>query len=78
MRLYTVLKHSKFPSGSDGKIWLQCRRQRFLGQEDSMEEGMASHSCNPQGQRSLEGYSPWGCNKSDMAERATLSLPSYF
>ena len=26
---------------------------------------------NPHGQRSLVGYSPWGHNKSDMAERLT-------
>ena len=33
-----------------------------LGQEDPLEEGMATHSCNlareSHGQRSLEGYSP--------------------
>ena len=27
------------------------------------------------GQRSLVGYSPWGCKESDMTERLTLSLP---
>ena len=26
------------------------------------------------GQRSQAGYSPWGCNKSDRAERLSLSL----
>ena len=26
------------------------------------------------GQRSLEGYSPWGCKESDLTERLTLSL----
>ena len=25
------------------------------------------------GQRSLEGYSPWGCKESDMTERLTLT-----
>ena len=29
----------------------------------SLEKGMATH-----GQRSLAGYSPWGCKESDMAE----------
>ena len=33
-----------------------------LGQEDPLEEGMTTHSCNlareSHGQRSLEGYSP--------------------
>ena len=27
------------------------------------------------GQRSLEGYSPWGHKESDMTEQPTLSLP---
>ena len=37
------------------ETWVQ-----FLGQEDPLEEGMATHSCleNPHGQRSLVGYSP--------------------
>ena len=31
------------------------------------------------GQKSLMGYSPWGCKESDMAERLTLALfPSYY
>ena len=31
------------------------------------------YSCleNPHGQRSLEGYSSWGCKESDMTERLT-------
>ena len=34
------------------------------------------YSCleNPDGQRSLAGCSPWGCEESDMTERLTLSL----
>ena len=44
-----------------------------LGWKDPLEEGMATHpkySCleNPHGQRSLVGYSPWGCKESDMTE----------
>jgi len=37
------------------------------------------YSCleNPHGQRSLAGYSPWGCKESDTTERLTLSH-SYF
>ena len=35
-----------------------------LGQEDSLEKGMATHSVflpgESHGQRSLAGYSPWG------------------
>ena len=41
------------------ETWLQS-----LGWEYPLEEGMATHSSilawNPQVQRSLEGYSPWG------------------
>ena len=41
-----------------------------LGREDSLEKGMATHSCilpeESHGQRSLVGYSPWGCKESDM------------
>ena len=33
------------------------------GQEDPLEEGMATHSLpgESHGQRSLVGYRPWGC-----------------
>ena len=41
-------------------MWVQ-----FLGQENPLEEEMATHSsilpCRIHGQRSLVGYSPWGC-----------------
>ena len=42
---------------------------RFLGREDPLEEGMATHSSilagKSHGQRSLVGYSPWGRKESD-------------
>ena len=47
---------------------------RSLDWEDSLEEGMATHSSilawriNPHEQRSLAGYSPWGCKESDATE----------
>ena len=45
---------------------------RSLGWEDLLEEGMATHSSvlveNPNGQRSLRGYSPWGHKESDTTE----------
>ena len=53
---------------------------RSLVQEDTLEKGMATHSSilarESRGQRSLEGYSPWGCKESDtdMAEHLTLSV----
>ena len=43
-----------------------------LGWEDALEEGMATPVFLPGkslGQRSLAGYSPWGCKESDMTER---------
>ena len=47
---------------------------RSLDWEDPLEEGMATHSSiltwwiRSHGQRSLVGYSPWGCKESDMTE----------
>jgi len=42
------------------------------GQEDALAEGMATHSSilawRIHGQRSLVGYSPWGCKESDTTE----------
>ena len=44
-----------------------------LGWEDPLGKGIATHSNiltgEFHGQRSLEGYSPWGHNESDMTER---------
>ena len=43
-----------------------------LGLEDPLEEEMATHSRilagKSHGQRSLAGYSPWGCKELDMTE----------
>ena len=45
---------------------------RSLGQEDPLEEGMATTPVflpgESHGQRSLAGYSPWGCKESDIIE----------
>ena len=45
---------------------------RSLDWEDPLEEGMATHSSilagDSHGQRSLGGYSPWGCKDSDKTE----------
>ena len=47
-------------------------RVRFLGQEDPLEKGMATHSRTLaftfHGHRRLAGYSPWGCEELDMTE----------
>ena len=51
---------------------------RSLGRENPLKKGMATHFRElawrilawriPLGQRSLAGYSPWGCKESDMTE----------
>ena len=54
-----------FPGGSVSKE-STCQTEDLgsvPGWEDPLEEGMATHCSrlqNPHGQRSLEGYSPWG------------------
>jgi len=49
-----------------------------LGWEDPLEKEMATNSVfwpgKSHGQRSLEGYSPWGCKESDMTEQLTPTL----
>ena len=50
-----------------------------LGQEGALKKGMATHCLvflpgEFHGQRSLVGYSPWGCKKSDKTEQLSLSL----
>ena len=50
------------------EMWFQS-----LGQEDPQKEDMATHSSilhwKSHGQRSLEGYSPWGHKESDKTEQ---------
>ena len=45
---------------------------RSLAREDPLEKGMAIHASTLpgkfHGQRSLAGYSPWGCKELDMTE----------
>ena len=49
------------------EIWVQS-----LGQEDPLEEEMATHSSifpgQSHGQRILVGYSPWGRKESNMTQ----------
>ena len=51
---------------------LQETQVQSLGQEDPLEEGMATHSSilpeESHGQRSLVGYSPQGCKELDTTE----------
>ena len=61
------------------EIWVQS-----LGQEDPLEKGVATHSSilawgvfqpgESHGQRSLVGYSPWGCKESDTTERLHFTI----
>ena len=56
------------------ETWVQS-----LGQEDALEEEMATDSSilvhgEFHGQRSLVGYSPWGCKELDMTEQLTHFL----
>ena len=53
---------------------------RSLGWEDTLEEGMATHSSSlawripvDRGQKSLMGYSPWVCKELDMTEQLSTS-----
>ena len=47
-------------------------RVQSLGWKEPLEEGTATHSSvlawRSHGQRSLGGYSPWGCKESDTTE----------
>ena len=64
-----------FPGGSDGKE-PACNAGDLgsilgLGRYPGGGHGNPiQYSCleNPNGQRSLEGYSPWGCKELDMTE----------
>ena len=51
---------------------MQETRVQSLGWEDPLEKGMATHCVflprEFRGQRSLAGYSPWGCRELDMIE----------
>ena len=57
------------------ETWVQS-----LGQEDPLEEGMATHSSILAWRipwiEELVSYSPWGRKESDMIERLTLSVSS--
>ena len=53
------------------ETWVQS-----LGWDDPLENGMATHSgilaWRIHGQRSLVGYSTWGCKELDMTEQLSL------
>ena len=65
-----------------------CQRRRyrrcvfdFLGWKDTLEKEKATHSSifawiKSHGQRSLVGYTPWGCKELGMTEHTTLRKPA--
>ena len=65
-----------FPGGSDGKesthnagdlgLILGLGRSPGGGHGNPLQSSCLE---NPHGQRSLAGYSPWGCKESDMTEQ---------
>ena len=54
---------------------------RYLGWENPLEKGMATHSSILPGKfhglRSLAGYNPWGHNELDMTETKVTKHMSY-
>ena len=60
---------------------MQEMRARSLGQEDPLEKEMEPAPLffpgESHGQRSLAGYSPWGCKESDMIEHACKHTMTY-
>ena len=65
-------KESSSHAGDPGSI-LVLGRSSGEGNGNSLYYSGKSH-----GQRSLAGYSPWGCKETDMTERLTLSLSPLF
>ena len=59
----------------------QETRVRSLGQENPLEKGWQPTSVflpgELHGQRSLVGYSPWGCKESVMTEQLTLHYTKF-
>ena len=54
---------------------------QFLGQDDPLEEKMATHPVflpgESLGQRSLAGFSLWGCKELDTTERRSMHILYY-
>ena len=72
-----------FPGGSEDKESFCNTRDTgsIPGSRRSPEKGMATHSSVPgesHGQRSLAGYSPWGCKESDVTERLSTHTLAFY
>ena len=60
-------------------IWETC--VWILDWEDPLEEDMVTHLFlleNPQGQRSLVGYSPWGQKEADTTKWLSTAYKDFF
>ena len=70
-----VMCYKDFPSGSDGSVCLQCGRPGFepwVGKIPWRRKWQSTPVLLPgksHGQKSLVGYSLWGCKESDTTER---------
>ena len=74
-----IAQFQGFPGGSAVKNLLQCRRPRFVSWVRKILKRRKWQSTpvfltgESHGQRSLAGYNPWGCKKSDTTEQLTHS-----
>ena len=72
------LCHSLVAQGGNNLLAMQETRVQSPGQEDPLEEEMATHSNNLpgefHGQSSLAIYSPWDWKESDTTEQLTLTF----
>ena len=74
IRFIATLHPVGFPGGSDGKDspTMQETWVRFLGWEDPLEKGLATHFSIPAWRipwtRSVAGYSPWDQKESGMTK----------
>ena len=71
-RLYRLYRASLVAQRVNNLPLMQETTVGSLGREDPLEKGMTTHSSilagESHGQRSLVGYSPWGCQESDLTE----------
>ena len=76
--IFSQLYHSLVAQGGNNLPAMQETWVQSIGQEDPLEEEMATHSNNLpgefHGQRNLAGYSPWDYKESDTTEQITLTF----
>ena len=79
MFIYRKLGLPRWLGGKESALPMQETQEMkvwSLGREDPLEEEMAMHCCilawESHGQRSLGGYSPWGCKELDMTKHTRI------